>query len=181
MNDKHEQDTEKKNEQRINFCSKLYAEVNSLKNPEFEPENLEVVDLLASIGKEIKLAYEARQGIYLEEAEESVNEDNLIDLTAEDPSTSASNSMMREKIIELLDSLTTRERNILSLRFGIKDGYSRTLEEVSSQFKLVKERIRQIETKALKKMRHPSRIRELHDFFQSTEKPKPEALKRLAV
>ena len=181
MNDKHEKDTEKKNEQRINFCSKLYAEFNSLNNPELQPENLEVVDLLTGIGKEVKHAYEAYQGIHLEEAEQSINADNLIDFNAEDPSTSASDSMIREKIIEVLDSLTTRERNILSLRFGIQDGYSRTLEEVSSQFKLVKERIRQIEAKALKKMRHPSRVRELHDFFKSTAKPKPEALKQLAV
>ena len=181
MNDKHEKDTEKKNEQRINFCSKLYAEVNSLNNPEFQPENLEVVDLLTSIGKEVKLAYEAHQGIYLEQVEESINEDNLIDFNAEDPAASASNSMIKDKIIEVLDSLTTRERNILSLRFGIKDGYGRTLEEVSNQFNLVKERIRQIETKALKKMRHPSRVRKLHDFFKSTAKPKPESLKQLAV
>lgn len=181
MNDRDEKNTEKKNEQRINFCSKLHAEVNSLNNPEFQPENLEVVDLLTSIGEEVKLAYEAHQGTYLEQAKESINADNLIDFNAEDPSSSASNSMIKEKIMEVLETLETRERNILCLRFGIKDGYNRTLEEVSNQFNLVTERIRQIEIKALKKMRHPSRIRELHDFFKSTAKPKLESLKQLAV
>ena len=71
-------------------------------------------------------------------------------------------SLLREKIIDVLDTLTERERRVLSLRFGLIDGYSRTLEEVGKQFKVTRERIRQIEAKALRKMRHPTRIRQLH-------------------
>ena len=62
-------------------------------------------------------------------------------------------SLLREKIIDVLDSLTERERNVLSLRFGLQDGYSRTLEEVGRQFKVTRERIRQIEAKALDKLK----------------------------
>jgi RNA polymerase primary sigma factor len=94
-------------------------------------------------------------------------------------------SLLREKILDVLDSLTERERNVLSLRFGLKDGYSRTLEEVGRQFKVTRERIRQIEAKALRKMRHPTRIRQLHGFFEadqsSVNKPKPEALRQLGL
>ena len=74
-------------------------------------------------------------------------------------------SLLREKIIDVLDSLTERERNVLSLRFGLKDGYSRTLEEVGRQFKVTRERIRQIEAKALRKLRHPSRSDHLRSFL----------------
>jgi RNA polymerase primary sigma factor len=78
-------------------------------------------------------------------------------------------SLLREKIIDVLDSLTDRERKVLSLRFGLIDGYSRTLEEVGKQFKVTRERIRQIEAKALRKMRHPTRIRQLHGFFDAEQ------------
>lgn len=78
-------------------------------------------------------------------------------------------SLLREKIIDVLDSLTERERKVLSLRFGLVDGYSRTLEEVGKQFKVTRERIRQIEAKALRKMRHPTRIRQLHGFFDAEQ------------
>lgn len=69
--------------------------------------------------------------------------------------------------MDVLDSLTQRERKVLSLRFGLQDGYSRTLEEVGKQFNVTRERIRQIEAKALRKMRHPTRIRQLHGFFDA--------------
>ena len=70
------------------------------------------------------------------------------------------------KIIEVLDTLTEREREVLEQRFGLKDGYSRTLEEVGRQFQVTRERIRQIEAKALRKMRHPTRIRKLEGFIE---------------
>ena len=66
----------------------------------------------------------------------------------------------------MLDTLTEREREVLELRFGLVDGYSRTLEEVGRQFKVTRERIRQIEAKALRKMRHPTRIRQLEGFLE---------------
>ena len=68
--------------------------------------------------------------------------------------------------MDVLDSLTERERRVLSLRFGLVDGYSRTLEEVGRQFNVTRERIRQIEAKALRKLRHPTRSRKLKDFLE---------------
>ena len=111
--------------------------------------------------------------------------DFIEDKGAENPYDMTAYSLLREKILDVLDSLTERERNVLSLRFGLKDGYSRTLEEVGRQFKVTRERIRQIEAKALRKMRHPTRIRQLHGFFEadqsSVNKPKPEALRQLGL
>jgi RNA polymerase primary sigma factor len=111
--------------------------------------------------------------------------DFIEDKGAENPYDMTAYSLLREKIIDVLDSLTERERNVLSLRFGLQDGYSRTLEEVGRQFKVTRERIRQIEAKALRKMRHPTRIRQLHGFFEadqsSVNKPKPEALRQLGL
>ena len=111
--------------------------------------------------------------------------DFIEDKGAENPYDMTAYSLLREKILDVLDSLTERERNVLSLRFGLKDGYSRTLEEVGKQFKVTRERIRQIEAKALRKMRHPTRIRQLHGFFEadqsSVNKPKPEALRHLGL
>src|SRR5579859_78311 len=86
--------------------------------------------------------------------------DFIEDKSAENPYDMTAYSLLREKIIDVLDSLTERERRVLSLRFGLADGYSRTLEEVGKQFKVTRERIRQIEAKALRKMRHPTRIRQ---------------------
>ncbi len=100
--------------------------------------------------------------------------DFIEDKGAENPYDMTAYSLLREKIVDVLDSLTDRERRVLSLRFGLQDGYSRTLEEVGRQFKVTRERIRQIEAKALRKMRHPTRIRQLHGFFEgelSTEGP----------
>jgi RNA polymerase primary sigma factor len=92
--------------------------------------------------------------------------DFIEDKGAENPYDMASSNLLREKIVDVLDSLAPREREVLSLRFGLKDGYSRTLEEVGRLFKVTRERIRQIEAKALRKMRHPTRIRQLHGFFE---------------
>ncbi len=92
--------------------------------------------------------------------------DFIEDKGAENPYDMTAYSLLREKILDVLDSLTERERRVLSLRFGLADGYSRTLEEVGRQFNVTRERIRQIEAKALRKMRHPTRIRQLHGFFE---------------
>jgi len=75
-------------------------------------------------------------------------------------------SMLKDKIKDVLDTLTEREREVLEQPFGLKDGYSRTLEEVGRQFQVTRERIRQIEAKALRKMRHPTRIRKLEGFIE---------------
>ncbi|MGJ3243961.1 MAG: RNA polymerase sigma factor RpoD [Opitutales bacterium] len=97
--------------------------------------------------------------------------DFIEDKSAENPYDMTAYSLLREKIMDVLDSLTDRERKVLSLRFGLQDGYSRTLEEVGKQFKVTRERIRQIEAKALRKMRHPTRIRQLHGFFEGEIPP----------
>jgi RNA polymerase sigma factor RpoD-like protein len=78
----------------------------------------------------------------------------------------ASNSVLREQLEKVLDTLTEREREVLKLRFGLEDGYSRTLEEVGHIFEVTRERIRQIEAKALKKLRHPSRNKVLRDYLE---------------
>ena len=77
-------------------------------------------------------------------------------------------SVFQEKLSEVLGSLTEREEKVLRLRFGLGDGYPRTLEEVGSVFNVTRERVRQIEAKALRKMRHPTRARELKPFLDWT-------------
>ena len=95
--------------------------------------------------------------------------DFIEDKAAENPYDIAATALLREKIIDVLKSLTDREREVLTYRFGLKDGYSRTLEEVGKIFNVTRERIRQIEAKALRKMRHPTRLRQLHGFFEADQ------------
>ncbi len=92
--------------------------------------------------------------------------DFIEDKAADNPMEEAGFAMLKEKIVDVLDTLTEREREVLEQRFGLKDGYSRTLEEVGRQFQVTRERIRQIEAKALRKMRHPTRIRKLEGFIE---------------
>ncbi|NCF85208.1 MAG: RNA polymerase sigma factor RpoD [Verrucomicrobiaceae bacterium] len=92
--------------------------------------------------------------------------DFIEDKAAEDPMEMTGFSLLRDKIKDVLDTLTERERQVLEQRFGLVDGYSRTLEEVGKQFQVTRERIRQIEAKALRKMRHPTRIRKLEGFIE---------------
>jgi RNA polymerase primary sigma factor len=93
--------------------------------------------------------------------------DFIEDKSAENPSEMTSYSLLKDKLGDVLASLTERERKVLELRFGLGDGYSRTLEEVGKQFRVTRERIRQIEAKALRKMRHPTRIRQLSGFLEA--------------
>ena len=97
--------------------------------------------------------------------------DFIEDKAAENPMEEAGFAMLKEKIGDVLDTLTEREREVLEQRFGLKDGYSRTLEEVGRQFQVTRERIRQIEAKALRKMRHPTRIRKLEGFIELPNLP----------
>ncbi|MBM4152893.1 MAG: RNA polymerase sigma factor RpoD [Kiritimatiellaceae bacterium] len=92
--------------------------------------------------------------------------DFIEDKSAENPSEMTAFSLLREKIGDVLETLTAREQEVLTLRFGLADGYPRTLEEVGRQFNVTRERIRQIEAKALRKMRHPTRIRKLEGFLE---------------
>ena len=77
--------------------------------------------------------------------------------------------VLKEKLGNVLQTLTERERKVLQLRFGLGDGYCRTLEEVGRQFRVTRERIRQIEAKALRKMRHPTRQRQIEGFLQAQQ------------
>ena len=92
--------------------------------------------------------------------------DFIEDKAADNPLDITSFSLLRDKLGDVLCSLTERERKVLELRFGLGDGCARTLEEVGQQFRVTRERIRQIEAKALRKMRHPTRIRQLHGFLE---------------
>ena len=93
--------------------------------------------------------------------------DFLEDKSAENPANISSNELLKEKITEVLDSLTDREREIICLRYGIGDGYTYTLEEVGRRFNVTRERVRQIEAKAIKKLQHPIRSRKLEGFIDT--------------
>ena len=103
------------------------------------------------------------------ESEETNFGDFIEDKGAENPSDMTAIVLLKEKIKDVLETLTERERQVLEQRFGLVDGYSRTLEEVGRQFRVTRERIRQIEAKALRKMRHPTRIRQLEGFLEAPE------------
>ena len=100
------------------------------------------------------------------ESDETSFGDFIEDKATESPIEKTSFSLLRDKLADVLTSLNEREQKVLELRFGLGDGYSRTLEEVGRQFSVTRERIRQIEAKALRKMRHPTRIRQLHGFLE---------------
>ena len=102
------------------------------------------------------------------ESEETNFGDFIEDRGAENPSDMTAIVLLKEKIKDVLETLTDRERQVLEQRFGLVDGYSRTLEEVGRQFQVTRERIRQIEAKALRKMRHPTRIRQLEGFLEAS-------------
>ena len=99
------------------------------------------------------------------EEEDSHLGDFIPDEDASEPSEAASFSLLKEQLMEVLDTLTPREKKVLELRFGIVDGRTRTLEEVGKEFNVTRERIRQIEAKALRTLRHPSRSKKLRDFL----------------
>jgi RNA polymerase primary sigma factor len=95
--------------------------------------------------------------------------DFIEDKSAENPSDVTSYSLLREKLSDVLTTLTERERKILEMRFGLIDGYERTLEEIGKMYNVTRERIRQIEAKALRKLRHPTRVRHLQGFLDTPE------------
>ena len=95
--------------------------------------------------------------------------DFIEDKAADNPSEVTSYSLLKEKLADVLSTLTERERAILEMRFGLVDGYERTLEEIGKQYKVTRERIRQIEAKALRKLRHPTRIHHLQGFLETGE------------
>nr|WP_269059932.1 RNA polymerase sigma factor RpoD [Iocasia fonsfrigidae] len=130
------------------------------------------------IGKELDLSPDkvreiqkiSKEAISLEtpigEEEDSNLGDFIKDEEAVEPDISASNTLLKEQLNDVLDTLSDREKRILELRFGIADARDRTLEEVGREFGVTRERIRQIEAKALRKLRHPTRSRKLKDYVE---------------
>ncbi|HPR23720.1 MAG TPA: RNA polymerase sigma factor RpoD [Bacillota bacterium] len=100
------------------------------------------------------------------EEEDSHLGDFIPDEDVPAPADAAAFSMLKEQLVEVLDTLTEREQKVLKLRFGLEDGRARTLEEVGKRFDVTRERIRQIEAKALRKLRHPSRSKKLKDYLE---------------
>ncbi len=100
------------------------------------------------------------------EEEDSHLGDFIPDEEAPAPAETAAFTLLKEQLMEVLDTLTPREEKVLKLRFGLEDGRARTLEEVGKEFNVTRERIRQIEAKALRKLRHPSRSKKLKDFLE---------------
>jgi RNA polymerase primary sigma factor len=93
--------------------------------------------------------------------------DFIEDKSADNPMERTGFSLLKDKLKAVLETLNDRERAVLEQRFGLHDGFSRTLEDVGRQFQVTRERIRQIEAKALRKMRHPTRIRHLEGFIDN--------------
>ncbi|MBP5702818.1 MAG: RNA polymerase sigma factor RpoD, partial [Lachnospiraceae bacterium] len=102
------------------------------------------------------------------EEEDSHLGDFIEDDNVPAPAEAATQMLLREQLDKVLDSLTDREKKVLRLRFGLDDGRQRTLEEVGKEFNVTRERIRQIEAKALRKLRHPSRSKQLKDYLEDT-------------
>ncbi len=123
--------------------------IDSAKANEIEKISQETTSLETTVGKE----------------EDSRLKEFIPDESTLSPFDSASHELLKEHIVNVLDSLNPRERRVLELRFGLRDGKSRTLEEVGKEFGVTRERIRQIEAKALRKLRHPSRSKRLRDYL----------------
>ena len=136
-----------------------------------EPTNEQIAEKLEMpVEKVREIMRVAQEPVSLEtpigEEEDSHLGDFIPDEDAPAPSDVASHTMLKEQLNEVLATLTPREAKVLRLRFGLEDGRSRTLEEVGKEFNVTRERIRQIEAKALRKLRHPSRSKKLKDFLE---------------
>jgi RNA polymerase primary sigma factor len=148
----------------IRISRQLLQELGREPTPEEIAKSMGITE--AKVREIIKIAQEP---VSLEtpigEEEDSHLGDFIQDEDAPAPAEAASNALMKELLWEVLDTLTPREAKVLRLRFGLDDGNPRTLEEVGREFHVTRERIRQIEAKALRKLRHPSRSKKLKDFL----------------
>ena len=134
-----------------------------------EPQEKELAVEMEMSPEEVRKVYRmAQQPISLQskvgDNEDAHYGDFIPDMTSENPFEITEGHLLRERLREILNTLTDRERQVVDFRFGLTDGYSRTLEEVGRLFNVTRERIRQIEAKALRKLRHPSRMKSLGDY-----------------
>ena len=135
-----------------------------------EPNDNEIaLSMNISVEKVREIKKVAQEPVSLERLVGEENDSHLGDFIEDantlDPAETASFMLMKEKLEDVLGTLTQREKNVLRLRFGLEDGHERTLEEVGKSFNVTRERIRQIEAKALRKLRHPARSKKLKDFL----------------
>ena len=152
----------------INKVKKIQSQLLHQNGHEPSPDEIaEEIDMPVDKVREIMRV--AQEPVSLEtpigEEEDSHLGDFIPDNDAPAPADAASHTMLREQLADVLSTLTPREAKVLKLRFGLEDGRSRTLEEVGKEFNVTRERIRQIEAKALRKLRHPSRSRKLKDYL----------------
>lgn len=152
----------------INKVKKVSTQI--LHEKGHEPSSEEIAEKLdISVEKVREIVRVAQEPVSLEtpigEEEDSHLGDFIPDSDTPAPVDEASHALLKEQLEEVLSTLTPREAKVLRLRFGLEDGKSRTLEEVGSEFKVTRERIRQIEAKALRKLRHPSRSKKLKDYL----------------
>ena len=152
----------------LNKVKKVHSQL--LHQNGHEPTPDEIADELdLPVDKVREIMRVAQEPVSLEtpigEEEDSHLGDFIPDDGAPAPADAASHTMLREQLSDVLSTLTPREEKVLRLRFGLEDGRSRTLEEVGKEFNVTRERIRQIEAKALRKLRHPSRSRKLKDYL----------------
>jgi len=136
-----------------------------------EPTPDEIADEMGiTVEKVREILKIAQEPVSLEtpigEEEDSHLGDFIPDEDAPAPAEAAAFSMLKEQLVEVLSTLTEREQKVLKLRFGLEDGRARTLEEVGKEFDVTRERIRQIEAKALRKLRHPTRSKKLKDYLE---------------
>lgn len=133
------------------------------------PEEI-AAEMGLSVEKVREIQKIAQEPVSLETPIGEEEDSHLVDFIPDDevlaPAEAAAFSMLKEQLVEVLDTLTEREQKVLKLRFGLEDGRARTLEEVGKEFEVTRERIRQIEAKALRKLRHPSRSKKLKDYLE---------------
>ena len=132
-----------------------------------DPEGRRALTLASSKVREVLRIVQEPMSLEMPVGTEDTSElgDFIEDETIPGPADEASRRLLREQMRDILSLLTKREREVLSLRFGLEDGQGRTLEEVGKEFQITRERVRQIEAKALRKLRHPQRSRKLKDYL----------------
>jgi len=152
----------------INKVNKISKQLHQDLGHEASPEEV-ALEMNMSVDKVRDIMKIAQEPVSLEmpigEEDDSHLGDFISDDNAPAPAEAASYTLLREQLCEVLHTLTAREEHVLKLRFGLEDGRTRTLEEVGKVFNITRERIRQIEAKALRKLRHPSRSKRLKDYL----------------